>query len=540
MDATLLPSYAPPGQPPLALLIAALFALSLLSRRLGAAATPFLIVSMPWLPPLIVAAGAISRDLWRAASPRTEVRAGATGVYWPRRLADAPFRAGFLAAALAPQRRVLPALARAPFTPASSPALAGLALGQIAWGALAAALSHAVAWAGARVLPTDHALTLWLWCLLPSLALVTILPAAITRDGRRSLRVTLARTLHHEWWPAWLWYLPLLPYLLYLALRHRGLAVFTCCNPGIENGGGWVGESKHAIMKALGDHPAVLPTILIPPGTPDDRLASLLRGLKSQPRPFDFPVILKPNAGQRGHAVKLARSPEDARVYLAAMTSPAACQPYHPGPAEFGVLWARAPGSPDSGRIYSINRKTFPVLTGDGSRTIEELMAAHPRFRLQAEVFLTRLGDDCLRIPAPGEAIRLSLSGNHAQGTLFADGEDLITPALERTIGALALGFAGGLDLGRFDIRCPDEDALRRGEGLAIIELNGVTSESANLYDPARSTAWAYRVLFGLWDRLYALGAERRRAGARPLSITDLWRLQTQYKGSVSGSSIAD
>ncbi|MFZ2874089.1 MAG: hypothetical protein WAZ94_06360 [Phycisphaerales bacterium] len=542
MDATLLPPAAPPDHPPLALVIAALYGLSLFSRRLGAAATPLVLAATPWLPPLIVAAGAISRDLWRAASSHADVRAGATGVYWPPRIAEAPFRAGLLAAAVSPQRRVLPAVVRSPLAPAGSArtALAGLALGQFAWAAFAAWLAHAVFRAAGLASSATDLAGLRPWCILPFLALVTLAPAALTRDGRRSLRVGIARTLHHEWWPAWVFYLPLLPYALYLGLRHRGLTLFTCCNPGIENGGGWVGESKHAIMQALGDHPAVLPTILIRAGNPDERLASLLRGMQSSPRPIDFPVILKPNAGQRGHAVKLARSPEEARGYLAVMTAPAACQPYHPGPAEFGVLWARTPGSPRAGRIYSINRKTFPVLLGDGSRTIEALIAAHPRFRVQAELFLTRLGDACLRVPAPGEPVRLSLSGNHAQGTLFSDGADLISPELERTINQLASDFAGGLDLGRFDIRCPDEASFKRGEALAIIELNGVTSEPANLYDPARTTLWAYGVLFGVWNRLYTLGAERRRAGAKPLSLTDLRRLNKAYEGSVSGSSIAD
>lgn len=529
-------------QPPLALLAAAMLALSCLSRRLGAVVSPFVLVSTPWLAPVVVAAGAISRDMARAARPHAAVRTGACGVYWPRRLAASPFRSGLLAAALAGQRSALPSLARAHFTPrqAGRTALVALALGQVVWAALATLLTHTLARGAGLALAPLHSESLWPWCIAPSLIVVTLAPAALTPDGRRRLRVAFTRMRHHEWWPAWIWYLPLLPYLVLLGFRHRGATVFTCCNPGIENGGGWVGESKHAIMRALGDHPAVLATILIPPGAPEDRLAGLLQGLRSLPRPFDFPVILKPDAGQRGHAVKLVRTPADALAYLSVMTAPAVCQPYHPGPAEFGVMWTRTPGSAASGHIYSINRKTFPVLHGDGAHTVEELIATHPRFSLQAEVFLTRLGDECIRVPPPGQAVRLSLSGNHAQGTLFSDGADLITPALERTINQLAAGFAGGLDLGRFDIRCPDEDALKRGEGLGVIELNGVTSESANLYDPARSTIWAYGVLYGVWDRLYRLGAERRRAGAKPLSVADLWRLHRRFEGSVTGSSIAD
>jgi hypothetical protein len=41
-----------------------------------------------------------------------------------------------------------------------------------------------------------------------------------------------------------------------------------------------------------------------------------------------------------------------------------------------------------------------------------------------------------------------------------------------------------GFYFGRFDVRFNSEDELRKGEGFRIVEANGVTSESTNLYDP--------------------------------------------------------
>ena len=44
------------------------------------------------------------------------------------------------------------------------------------------------------------------------------------------------------------------------------------------------------------------------------------------------------------------------------------------------------------GRILSITDKHFPVVTGDGRSTLEDLVWAHARYRMQASTFLDRLG----------------------------------------------------------------------------------------------------------------------------------------------------
>ena len=47
----------------------------------------------------------------------------------------------------------------------------------------------------------------------------------------------LAEQLNHEYWPWWVFYLPVLPFYLYQALRQRRAAFFTNVNPGIDMGG---------------------------------------------------------------------------------------------------------------------------------------------------------------------------------------------------------------------------------------------------------------------------------------------------------------
>ena len=53
-----------------------------------------------------------------------------------------------------------------------------------------------------------------------------------------------------RWRWNWLAYIPLLPYLVWLMVRHRSPTVFTAANPGIATGG-TVGESKGATLGAV-------------------------------------------------------------------------------------------------------------------------------------------------------------------------------------------------------------------------------------------------------------------------------------------------
>jgi hypothetical protein len=217
-------------------------------------------------------------------------------------------------------------------------------------------------------------------------------------------------------------------------------------------------------------------------------------------------------------------------------------QRFHPGPEECGVLWARSDsrGNGRLGHIYSITRKEFPHVEGDGHRTLAELIWRHPRYHRQAPVFLERFADQHDMVLGAGERLRLCQSGNHCQGTLFRDGADLITPALEARIDQIVRTFAGELDIGRFDLRYESDVLLRRGEGFGIVEFNGTAGESTNIYDPDRSVLWTYRVLYGQWKLLYELGAQRRRAGVQPLRV---WELLRQIRGHFAdrrGSPIAD
>lgn len=371
---------------------------------------------------------------------------------------------------------------------------------------------------------------------------------AVTWTGRRRLLATLGRTRRHEFWPATVLYAPVMVRLLATAARHRGLLTFTCVNPVIGAGGGVVGESKHRIQSGLeGLGEGVMQTVLLEPGETETRLESLEQAMDSGRLPGGYPLVLKPDAGQRGYAVKVVRSPDDARDYLARMTRPVIAQQYHPGPFEIGVLWVRE-ADPDAakpgrtGRVFSVTAKEFPRFKGDGRHTIEQLIYRHPRYRMQADVLLDRMAGRRLEIPEAGETVSLGNIGNHVQGALFRDGMHLMTPELEAWIDRAASTFRGsepaeatrpegdnGLDFGRFDIRARSLEDFASARDLGIVELNGTTAESTNIYDPDRSVWWTWGVLLDQWQALFRLGARRRKLGVRPMGLAELRRAWTEF-----------
>ncbi len=357
----------------------------------------------------------------------------------------------------------------------------------------------------------------------------------LTRTGRQRLHAGFARLWTHEFWPAWAYYLPVMPWLIVLAVRHRGLMSWTCANPGVPMGGGIIGESKGLILSTLeagsadgsgfaDESGGALHARLIKPmNDPRARTDAIVELIERDPALGGWPVILKPDSGFRGYAVRKVADRAGVERYCRAMPRALIVQRYHAGPEEFGALWHR--NADGSGSIFGITTKAMPMLTGDGRRTREQLVMRDPRFRLQCDVLLARLGVERDTIDPAGEQISLGFAGNHSQGCRFGDGSDLITLELTEALTRFADSFEDqGMDFGRFDLRCVSAAQLKSGVGLGIVELNGTTSEATHLYAPGKPMRWRYRVLCEQWAILFAIGARRREQGTPPVRIRDIVR----------------
>lgn len=349
----------------------------------------------------------------------------------------------------------------------------------------------------------------------------------LTRTGRQRLHAGLARLWTHEFWPAWAYYLPLMPWLAWLSIKHRGAMSWTCANPGVPMGGGIIGESKGQILHTL-EAGSTAPTggalqarLVEPMSDPRVRTDAIVELIEHDEALGGWPVILKPDSGFRGFAVRRVRDRAGVERYCRAMPRALIVQRYHAGPEEFGALWYRR--ADGSGAVFGVTTKTLPVLVGDGRHTREHLVMRHPRLRLQCGVILDKLGVDRDTIDEEAAAVPLGIAGNHSQGCRFGDGTHLITPELTRTLTGFADAFEDrGMDFGRFDLRCESTEQFQRGERLGIVELNGTTSEATHLYDPNWPLWKRYLVLIDQWAILYSIGARRRARGVEPVRVREI------------------
>ncbi|MFZ2283259.1 MAG: D-alanine--D-alanine ligase, partial [Lutibacter sp.] len=60
----------------------------------------------------------------------------------------------------------------------------------------------------------------------------------------------LKKITNWEFWPSYLFYVPLLPYAFYLAIKARSFGFFSAVNPGIEGSGNGL-ESKYKTIQLL-------------------------------------------------------------------------------------------------------------------------------------------------------------------------------------------------------------------------------------------------------------------------------------------------
>ena len=342
----------------------------------------------------------------------------------------------------------------------------------------------------------------------------------------RLLYSSWVRLARWEFWPPWAAYPPVACYVLGLAAKHRSLTVFTAANPAIL-AGGVVGESKIDILRGLGPRSVARSLLLEGPLPADAKVARVDAFLTAER--LQLPIVLKPNEGQRGSGVVVARTRAELHTELAHRRVDTIVQEYVPG-LEFGIFYVRRP-SELRGRIVSITEKRLPSVTGDGHRTLQELILLAPQTIGMAHFHLRRHTDRLSQVPADGELVSLGDCGSHCRGARFYDASALLTPALADAIDVIARRFAG-FYFGRFDLRVPSIDSLRRGEDITVLELNGVTSEATHIYDSRVSLTDAYRALFTQWRLAFEIGAENAARGARVTSIAELLGLLRGHASS--------
>lgn len=392
------------------------------------------------------------------------------------------------------------------------------------------------------------------WPLALATLAALLLGSSLRRTFRRRKKVSgedlTPVVSRFELWPAWVFYLPVGVYYLWAAVRYRGVLLPTLANPTIHTGG-LIGESKSDILdRVRGSSRRFLAEyVVLERDHTGDAAADLDRARrKIEEAGLAYPLVAKPDIGQRGAGVRPVRDERELEDYLVAFPAgrrmllqklvgepdgrPVADDPALPararGAQEAGVLYWRHPDEA-TGRIFSVTLKWMPRVVGDGRRTVAELIAADPRARRLSRLYLDRLGADADRVPVAGEEVPLVFAGNHCQGAVFRDGTDLATPELLERIEEIAQSM-DRFHFGRFDVRFRDVSAFFRGEDLAVVEINGAGAEATHIWDASAKLFDAYGTLFEQFRILFEIGAANRRRGFRPPGPVEFLREVRAYR----------
>lgn len=331
--------------------------------------------------------------------------------------------------------------------------------------------------------------------------------------------LTFCRVRRFEYWPYLVFYFPMFFYGFYLALKSRSAMYFSTANPCMKYGG-VMGESKMSILQQI-DNSYIPATIMVSYACGGQAVLAQMRaaGLKC-------PVIAKPDKGERGRCVELIKTPQYLLDYHHRMRENYLVQEFIDMPVELGILYYRFPGEA-RGNISSVTRKEFLTIRGDGRSTVGALVHRKIRARPRLRYFKHKFSSRWEEVLPHGYALLLEPIGNHSRGTIFYDGRDLISTRLVDMVDNIA-GRIDGFYYGRFDIRVASEAQLCSGGHFKILELNGVSSEPAHIYDPSNTLFRAYRDVVKHMRLIYIIGRKNHQRGHRRDSLgeflVDLYR----------------
>ena len=316
---------------------------------------------------------------------------------------------------------------------------------------------------------------------------------------------------HYEYWPFDLFYFPIYFYFIWLAIKHRSFFFFTAANPGIEFGG-MLGERKSQIYDKIPSK-WIPKTLLFQPGTSSRDLINRL----GEENLF-FPIICKPNIGERGWMVEKIDNLAAIHRYLEKIKVEFLVQEYIDEPIELGLFYVRYPGQ-KSGKITSITKKGFLSVTGDGSHTIDHLLKMNKRALLTFNFKHPEYQDIKESIPTKGEEVLIENIGNHCRGTTFLDITGQKNQQLEATINRV-MSSIDGVFFARLDLRCRSLTDLANDQNWKILELNGAGAEPGHVYQPGFGILNAYRVIMNHLHMLSEIAAENRKLGHKYWSLS--------------------
>lgn len=286
-------------------------------------------------------------------------------------------------------------------------------------------------------------------------------------------------------------------------------------NRNMPFGGMEIG-SKSTILDLYLNSPYFLPhTMLSIENTVEENIEHCRAFMKKNM--LEFPLIAKPDLGCVGHGVRKVSSMAELRGVLEISPVSYMVQEYCTHPYEYSIYYRRLPGE-ECGKVTGVTLKILPDIVGDGRSTLQQLIERDPRYQRNSRALIRHLRDPG-RIVAKGIKEQVLVQGSHTYGAIFKDISYVINGEMHRWVDAMAKQDPS-FCIGRFDIRATGRCALRSGEGVKILEINGCMSEPIHAYDDCHSLRYGIQEFFKVYKWGFTIAASNRLHHERPPYLT--------------------
>jgi len=280
-----------------------------------------------------------------------------------------------------------------------------------------------------------------------------------------------SKWFHFEFWPFWIFYIPMFGYGIFLAIKAHSFAYFTATNPAMKYGGAF-GMDKIKILNLI-NKKYTPKGFLFRKDQDDDEFTNLMKIYD-----IDFPIVCKPNVGERGIGVEKLDNELDFKKFISKHDEDILIQEFIDYPIELGVFYHRYPISKKDG-ITSVVHKEFLSIIGNGRSKFGELVKENIRARSRISYLKRKYNSKWKQVIPAGISYKLEPIGNHNRGTKFLDGNHLINDQLIEVFREISKPL-DGYYYGRFDIKVKSINDLYEGTSALRTATPLTGSNSAN------------------------------------------------------------
>lgn len=339
--------------------------------------------------------------------------------------------------------------------------------------------------------------------------------------GKPTIKEKLRLLMNWENWPFDVLYFPISFVWLWYGIKAKQFWFFTPVNPSLEFGG-FEGGSKKEVYDQLPNW-SYPNTIYV---YPHEEIKEVL--LRKSNAGINYPLVVKPSTGRAGILFRVLSNDDELTKYHSLVGEMYLLQEFVTNTQEYTVFHIRYPKS-EKGIITGLVVKDFLQITGDGIKTVKELVLEHPVAKFKVPLMEKRHVLMWTKVLAKGENLLLNPSGNHNAGTKFVNLNHEIDERLCRVFDKISI-HSGHFYFGRYDLKCTSLEDLKEGRNIKILEFNGAGAAIMHVFDRNMNYFSALKEIIRHWKHLYRIGRINNQNGTPYLNLLEGWKQMQKAK----------